>query len=81
MRYFMDFFVEECKKNRRAFASKTKEKSLLIYNFYPLQMTDSFQLVYIFSKNSKEEKFRTVPTYTKLTMNLQNNKFIGNSTK
>lgn len=65
----MDFFVNECRKNSHQFESKNEEKSLLIYNFYPLQMTDSFQLVYIFSKGDKQEKFKSTPIYTKLRNN------------
>jgi len=62
----MDFFVVESEKNEKIFPKKHLAKELSIYNFYPLQMSDAFQLVYIFSKNSKKDYFRTVPTHTNL---------------
>lgn len=60
----MDFFVKEAGRNIRKLPFT--EKELLIYNFYPLQMSDSFHLVYIFSQNQKKDYFTTVPTHTKL---------------
>ena len=62
----MDFFVKEAKNNERSFTKKNLAKELLIYNFYPLQMSDAFQLVYIFSKGDKKDYFKTVPTHTSL---------------
>lgn len=62
----MDFFVKEAKNNERSFTRKNLAKELLIYNFYPLQMSDAFQLVYIFSNWDKKDYFKTVPTHTSL---------------
>ena len=73
----MDFFVKETSKSQRRFENKTEERSLLIYNFYPLQMSDSFQLVYMFTRKDKPDIFRTIPTHTSLFMD----RFTGNSTE
>ncbi|XP_023936690.1 gamma-glutamyl hydrolase A isoform X2 [Bicyclus anynana] len=34
-RYFMDFFVNECRKSQRAFANTAEENAKLIYNYEP----------------------------------------------
>ncbi|XP_050352085.1 gamma-glutamyl hydrolase A-like isoform X2 [Nymphalis io] len=34
-RYFMDFFVQECRKSRHSFASATEENRYIIYNYEP----------------------------------------------
>jgi len=58
--YFGDFFVAETRKNKRHFPTYKDEKKVLIYNYYPIQISESFMSVYIFSKYGKKAIHRAI---------------------
>ncbi|CAK1556229.1 unnamed protein product [Leptosia nina] len=50
-RYFLDFFVGECRKNRHSFASVEEENKYLIYNYPPVftgALGSAYQQCYFF---------------------------------
>lgn len=56
--------MAECRKNdrndKRALGAKEAKafKQELIYNFYPVQLSQSFMSVYVFSKDKEKELYR-----------------------
>jgi DUF2075 family protein len=72
--YFSDFFIAECRKNDRnekrlANSKESKEfKKELIYNYYPIQLSQSFMSVYIFSKDKERDLYRVTGPKKKRTL-------------
>ena len=62
----MDFFISECRKNSQFFSNKLEEKKHLIYNYYPVQMSNSFHTIYFFTKALERDVFRAIPIQTKM---------------
>ena len=73
-RYFVYFFLSETRKNKNHFPDTKSERKEFIYNYYPIQLSDSFVSVYIFSKPTAKDILRAVYK-TKRAMN-----FLQNST-
>lgn len=57
--YFSDFFGAESRKNTNAFENAKDEKRELIYNYYPVQVSESFMSVYVFSKPTAKEPHKS----------------------
>ncbi|KAJ2944338.1 hypothetical protein O0L34_g18340 [Tuta absoluta] len=56
-RYFLDFFVNECRKNFHSFNDPVEENKYLIYNYAPTytgQFGDWFEQSYLFSSKTKK---------------------------
>ncbi|KAI5645421.1 peptidase c26 domain-containing protein [Phthorimaea operculella] len=55
-RYFMDFFVNECRKNWHSFASASEENQYLIYNYDPIftgVLGSAYHQCYMFEPRGK----------------------------
>ncbi|XP_047504184.1 gamma-glutamyl hydrolase A-like isoform X2 [Pieris napi] len=59
-RYFMDFFVSECRKNNHRFPSTKEENDYLIYKYVPVftgELGSSYQQCYFFEPRGVDTKY------------------------
>lgn len=61
--------MSESKKNLRQYPSNQQEKKDLIYNYYPIKISEIYDQVYIFSKAGQKEVYRIAHLNKKLKLN------------